>query len=66
VSQADIKSLDDARRHSQELAAQRAGDDRARRWGKTAKRITWMVLIAGAFLAYYLLGKLEEALLLLG
>jgi hypothetical protein len=25
-----------------------------------------MVLIAGAFLAYYLLGKLEEALLLLG
>ena len=43
----------------------RAGDDRALRWGKTAKRITWMVLVAGAFLAYYLLDKLAEALSLL-
>ncbi|HSC95063.1 MAG TPA: hypothetical protein VLC73_08840 [Burkholderiales bacterium] len=66
MSQAEIKSLDDVRRHSQELAPQRAGDDRAPRWGKIAKRITWMVLIAGAFLAYYLLDKLEEALSLLG
>jgi hypothetical protein len=66
VSQAEIKSLDDVRRHSQELAPQRAGDDRALRWGKIAKRITWLVLIAGAFLAYYLLDKLEEALSLLG
>jgi hypothetical protein len=66
VSQAEIKSLHDVRRHSQELAVQRAGDDRALRWGTIAKRITWMVLVACAFLAYYLLDKLEEALSLLG
>ena len=65
MSQAEIKSLDDVRRHSQELAVQRAGDDRALHWGKTARRITWMVLVAGAFLSYYLLDKLEEALSLL-
>ena len=65
MSQAEIKSFDDVRRHSQELAVQRAGDDRAQRWGKIAKRITWMVLAACAFLAYYLLDKLEDALSLL-
>lgn len=65
VSETEIKTLADARRHGQDLAAQRAGDDRAPRWGKIAKRITWMVLAAGAFLAYYLLDKLEEALSLL-
>lgn len=65
MSETELKSIADARRHSQELAAQRAGDDRALRWGKTAKRITWMVLVAGAFLAYYLLDKLAEALSLL-
>ena len=65
MSQAEIKSLADVRRQSQELAPQRTGDDRALRWGKTARRITWMVLVAGAFLSYYLLDKLEEALSLL-
>lgn len=65
MSQTELKSLADVRRHSQELAAQRARDDRALRWGKIAKRITWMILIAAAFLAYYLLDKLEEALSLL-
>lgn len=65
MSQTDIKSPADVRRHSQELAARRAGDDRALRWGKVAKRITWMILIAAAFLAYYLLDKLQQALSLL-
>jgi len=66
VSETELKSFADVRRHSQELAAQRAGDERAPRWGKIAKRITWMVLIAGAFLVYYLFDKLEQALSLLG
>lgn len=65
MSETELKSLADVRRHSQELAAQRAGDDRVLHWMKVAKRITWMILIAGAFLAYYLLDKLEEALSLL-
>lgn len=65
MSQTEIKSLADVRRHSQVLAAQRTGVELPPRWAKVAKRITWMVLIAGAFLAYYLLDKLEEALSLL-
>ena len=65
MSDAEPKSLDDVRRHREELSARRAGDDRALRWTQAAKRITWMVLIAGAFLAYYLLDKMQEALSLL-
>lgn len=65
VSETELKSIADVRRHGQALTAQRAGDDRAPRWGKVAKRITWMVLVAGAFLAFYLLDKLEQALSLL-
>lgn len=66
MSETELKSFADVRRHSQELAARRAGDERALRRGKIAKRITWMVLIAGAFLVYYLFDKLEQALSLLG
>jgi hypothetical protein len=65
VSQTELKSLDDVRRHNQEQEARRAKDDRARRWALVAKRITWMILISGAFLAYYLLDKMQEAVSLL-
>ena len=65
MSETELKSLEDARRQSQEPAARRAGDDRVLRWMQVAKRITWMILVAGAFLAYYLLDKMQEAVALL-
>lgn len=41
-----------------------AGIDWHHGW-QTARRVTWVVLLAGAFLMYYLLHMLNEALKLL-
>ena len=67
MSQTELKSLDDARQYNQELAAQarRAEDDLPPRWARTAKRIILVILLAGAFLIYYLLDKMQEAMSLL-
>lgn len=67
MSQTEIKSPDDARRYNQELAAQvrRAEDDLPPRWAQIAKRITLVILLAGAILIYYLLDKMQEAVTLL-
>jgi hypothetical protein len=67
MSQTEFKSLDDAHRYNQELAARarRAEDDLPPHWARVAKRITLMILLAGAFLIYYLLDKMQEAISLL-
>jgi hypothetical protein len=65
VSETDLKSLEDARRHIRDEENRRARDDRIQRWAQVAKRITWMILLAGALLAYYLLDKMSEAVSLL-
>jgi len=51
--------------HGQVEETQRARDETVLRRWNTAKRITWMVLVAAAFLIYYLFDKLAEALSLL-
>ena len=53
------------RPHGQVEEAQRARDEVVLRRWQTAKRITWLVLVAAAFLIYYLFDKLAEALSLL-
>jgi len=67
VSQTELKSLDDARRYNQDLAAQvrRAEDDLPPRWARLAKWITLIILLGGAFLIYYLLDRMQEAVSLL-
>ena len=66
MATSEIKSIEDLRRQSLELAARQVDDDPVvQRW-HVAKRITWMVLLAGAFLFYYLIEKLHEALAILG
>lgn len=65
MSDTDLKSLDDARRQIHEQEDRRARDDRVQRRAQVIKRITWMVLLAAAFLAYYLLDKMSEAVSLL-
>jgi len=67
VSQTELKSLDDARRYNQELAAQvrRAEDELPPPWARIAKRITLIVLLGCAILIYYLLDKMQEAISLL-
>lgn len=65
MSETDLNSLDDARRLIHEEEDRRARDDRVQRRAKVVKRITWMILLAAAFLAYYLLDKMSEAVSLL-
>jgi hypothetical protein len=65
VSEIDLKSLDDARRQIHEQDDRRARDDHVERRAQVVKRITWMILLAAAFLAYYLLDKMSEAVSLL-
>jgi hypothetical protein len=67
VSQTELKSIDEARRYNQELAAQvrRAEDELPPHWTRVAKRVTLMLLLAAAFLIYYLLDKMQEAVSLL-
>ena len=65
MSQTELKSLDDARRYSQELAARRAQDELPPRWAQLAKRITLIILLGAAILIYYILDKMQEAVSLL-
>ena len=59
------ESLADQARHSQDLADNKAKDDRVvQRW-RAAKRITWSILLAGSFLVFYMMDKLNEALSIL-
>lgn len=65
MTTAELRSLDDLHRYSQELAGRRVENDPAVRRLHVAKRITWMFLIAGSFLFYHLLDKMHEALSIL-
>jgi hypothetical protein len=65
MTASEAKSMDDLRKYSQELAARRVEDDPAvQRW-HVAKRIVWMISLAGAFLFYYLMDKMHEAISIL-
>lgn len=62
----EIRSIEDLRKYSQDLAARRVEDDAVvQRW-HVAKRIVWMISLAGAFLFYYLMDKMHEAISILG
>lgn len=61
----DANTIEEPHRRRQDAAARRAEDDPAvRRW-HVAKRIVWMLVVTEAFLIYYLLDKLQEALSIL-
>jgi len=61
----ELRSLEDCRRYVHALATRRVEDDPVCRALWSAKRISYEVLLAGAFLFYYLLDKMSEALSLL-
>lgn len=65
MSGSDPKALEDFHGYMRELSARRVEDNpTVKRW-HIAKRIMWMILLATAFLFYYLIDKLSEALSLL-
>ena len=65
MTQNQLESLADQRQYRQGLARKKADDDLVLRKWQVAKRITWMILLAGAFLVFYLMDKLNEALSIL-
>ena len=65
VGQADLKSVEDLKSYNRQLAAKKAEDNPAVQRLRVAKRITWVLLLAASFLAFYLLDKLSEALSIL-
>ena len=65
VGQADLKSVEDLKNYNRELAGKKPEDNSAVQRMHVAKRITWVLLLAASFLAFYLMDKLSEALNLL-
>ena len=66
VSESNPSSVEALRRYNSELAARRVEDDPVVQRLQVAKRIIWMITLAGAFLFYYLIDKMQEALSILG
>jgi hypothetical protein len=62
---AELQSVTECHQQAVEFATSRPPDDPAYRAWCAAKRVVWMVMLAGSFLFYYLLMKLHEALTLL-
>jgi hypothetical protein len=60
-----LRSLEDVRQYSQALAVRRVEDDPRVRALESARRMTWLMMLAGAFLFYYLQVKLHEAVRML-
>jgi hypothetical protein len=62
----ELQSLTDFHRQTVETAArQRLEDDPVHQRWCAAKRITWMILLTVAFLFFYLIHKMHEAVTLL-
>ena len=64
-NQNQLESLADQGQYRQGLARKKANDDLVLRKWQVAKRITWLILLAGAILVFYLMDKLNEALSIL-
>lgn len=62
MSTAPIQSLEELHRYTEALALRSVDDDPVVRRLHSAKQIVWLFLLACAFLFYYLIDKLQEAL----
>lgn len=61
-----LKTLDDARANVQAIAKRRIDEDlQVKRW-RFAKKVIYLFVLVVAFLFYYFIDKLNEALSLLG
>jgi hypothetical protein len=58
MTASEAKSIENLRRYNQQLAVRRVEEDPVVRRLHVAKRITWMISLAGAFLFYCLINKL--------
>ncbi len=65
MTSTELKSIEDLHRYCQDLAARKAEDDPVVQKMHSAKQITWLFMLALAFLFFYLIGKMQEALAML-
>jgi hypothetical protein len=65
MTTAPFRSLEDLHRYTQELGSRRVDDDPVVRKLHTAKQATWLFLLTCAVLFYYLIDKMQEAILML-
>jgi hypothetical protein len=66
MTERELNSPEDVRRHLRGLHTRRPEDDASLRKWLAAKRVTWVVLLAFAVLMLYLLDQLVNALKLAG
>jgi hypothetical protein len=59
---ASIRSREDLHRHSEALARRSVDEDPVVRRLRSAKQVVWLFLLTCAFLFYYLIDKMQEAL----
>ena len=64
-TQLEIKSLEDARQLVQVVSARNAENSSGVKAWRIAKQAAWLLLLVVAFLVYYLVGVIFEALSLL-
>jgi hypothetical protein len=64
-TQLEIKSLEDARRLVQVVSARNVENNSGVKAWRIAKQAAWLLLLVVAFLVYYLIGVIYEALSLL-
>jgi hypothetical protein len=65
MTSVQLKSLEDLHNYAQSLAVRRPDDDPGVQKLQKAKQTVWLFLLVCAFLGYYLLDKMGEALSLL-
>ena len=62
MSQTLLRTRDDVHAYVRELSARHAEDDRLVKAWQVARRMTWIVLLAGSFMLYYLTFAINETL----
>lgn len=62
MSQAQLKSPDDVHAYVSELSSRRVEEDRSVKAWRTARRLTWIVLLASFFVIYYVVSTVSEML----
>ena len=62
MSQTLFRTREDVRAYVRGLSARRAEDDRSVKAWQAARRLTWIVLLAGSFMLYYFIFTINETL----
>lgn len=65
MTRAQLNSLEEFHKHCVDLSTRNVDDDERVKKARAAKRIMWIFLLSAAFLGFYLMDKMTEALSIL-